>query len=100
MTLDIGILLNIGLISSLDYRSKSSCVLSSIHDFLELLGWDYVLYQITRSCGYVITIAFILGCKFWQAYKYNVNIIVGRKTSKTLVKNSRKKPIDLSMKNF
>lgn len=47
---------SISLISNIDCRSESSYGLkwAGIHDFVELLRRDYVLYQVVKSCYHVI----------------------------------------------
>lgn len=58
VTLGVGLVPNVGLISSVSHSSEGGSVLSWIQDFVKLLGWGYMLCQVTRSGGHVITLCF------------------------------------------
>lgn len=64
VTLGVGLVPNIGLILRVSHKSEGSSVLSWIYDFLELLGWNCVPCQVTRSHGYGIIISIIANLKF------------------------------------
>lgn len=83
---------------SISYRYEISGILRWAEniDYVQLLGWVRVLYQLTRSRDYIILISFFLGYKLQQAFRWVIHIFVIEKASKILIRDGWKK-LDESM---
>lgn len=73
MTLNIGLVLNISLVTSLGPRVAVLTRWVKFMDFIKLLGLVCVTKQIIGSHDHVITITSLLECKLQQVCKYSNN---------------------------